>query len=133
MEKDPEILGVRVDPTSYEMATSQVLFWAQKQESRYVCVANVHMIMEAYDAPDFKDIVNAADLVTPDGMPLVWMLRRMGYPQQERVYGPDLTLEVIAAAALFSFQASLAVGRFDEDFVSYFEDVDLGFRLRYAL
>ena len=89
--------------------------------------------MEAYDSPDFKDIVNAADLVTPDGMPLVWMLRRLGYPQQTRVYGPDLTLEVIAAATLSSLEASLAVGRFDEDFVSYFEDVDLGFRLRYAL
>lgn len=93
------ILGMRVDPLSYEEATEKVLTWAVAGESRYVCVANVHMTMEAYDAPDFCRIVNAADLVTPDGMPLVWMLRRLGVPDQERVYGPELTLRVCEAAA----------------------------------
>ena len=55
--------------------------------------------MEAYDAPGFNEIVNAADLVTPDGMPLVWTLRRLGHPEQERVYGPVLTLHVLDMAA----------------------------------
>lgn len=90
---------MRVDATSYEDATQRVLAWGRAGESRYVCVANVHMTMEAYDAPDFRQIVNAADLVTPDGMPLVWMLRRLGVPDQERVYGPELTLRVCEAAA----------------------------------
>jgi N-acetylglucosaminyldiphosphoundecaprenol N-acetyl-beta-D-mannosaminyltransferase len=44
-------------------------------------------------------MVNAADLVVPDGVPLVWMMRRLGFPQQERVYGPDLTLRILEAAA----------------------------------
>jgi len=95
----PQILGMRVDPTSYEEATRKVLAWAGAGESRYVCVANVHMVMEAHDDPGFKALVNAADLVTPDGMPLVWMLRRLGYPHQERVYGPELTLRVCEEAA----------------------------------
>lgn len=93
------ILGTRVDPLSYESATAQIMGWAQSGESRYICVANVHMVMEACDGPDFRELVNAADLVTPDGMPLVWMLRRLGYPRQGRVYGPDLTRYVIAQAA----------------------------------
>jgi N-acetylglucosaminyldiphosphoundecaprenol N-acetyl-beta-D-mannosaminyltransferase len=87
----PRILGMRVDPTSYEEATEKVLAWAAAGESRYVCVANVHMVMEAHDDPSFRALVNAADLVTPDGMPLVWMLRKLGHPHQERVYGPELT------------------------------------------
>jgi len=95
----PQILGMRVDPTSYEEATRKVLAWAGAGESRYVCVASVHMVMEAHDDPGFKALVNAADLVTPDGMPLVWMLRRLGYPQQERVYGPELMLRVCERAA----------------------------------
>jgi N-acetylglucosaminyldiphosphoundecaprenol N-acetyl-beta-D-mannosaminyltransferase len=99
MPFEPRILGVRVDPTSYEEATSKIISWAQSRESRLVCVANVHMIMEAHDSRTFKDLVNAADLITPDGMPLVWILRRFGYPQQERVYGPDLTLRVVDRAA----------------------------------
>ena len=37
-----------------------------------------------------------------------------------------------AAAALYRRDAFLAVGGFDEDFFCYFEDVDLGFRLRLA-
>lgn len=94
-----QILGTRVDPTSYAAATAKVLDWAKKRESRYVCVANVHMVMESYDAPAFQKLVNAADLVTPDGMPLVWALRRMGYPNQSRVYGPDLMIKVIERAA----------------------------------
>lgn len=95
----PTVLGMRVDPTSYRAATEHILTWAQAGESRYVCVANVHMVMEAYDHPDFRAIVNAADLVVPDGMPLVWMLRRMGFPGQERVSGPDLVLHLAKMAA----------------------------------
>ena len=45
-----KILGSRVDPTSYEQAVQQVITWARDHESRYVCVANVHVIMEAYDS-----------------------------------------------------------------------------------
>ncbi len=97
--KSGHILGLRVDATSYESASSQILDWAENGETRYVCVANVHMVMEAYDDPCFREIVNSADLVTPDGMPLVWMLRGLGFPRQERVYGPTLTLAVVRKAA----------------------------------
>ncbi len=93
------ILDMRVDATSYAHANEQIVAWAKAGESRYVCVANVHMVMEAYDHPDFRALVNAADLVTPDGMPLVWMLRRLGVKNQERVYGPELTLRIAQAAA----------------------------------
>jgi N-acetylglucosaminyldiphosphoundecaprenol N-acetyl-beta-D-mannosaminyltransferase len=48
------------------------------------------MVMEAFDAPDFQRSVNAADMVTPDGVPLVWALRALGLPQTRRVYGPTL-------------------------------------------
>jgi N-acetylglucosaminyldiphosphoundecaprenol N-acetyl-beta-D-mannosaminyltransferase len=90
---------MRVDATSYADATRRILDWARRRESRYVCAANVHMTMEAYDSPEFRDVVNAADLVTPDGVPLVWVLRRLGLWRQTRVYGPDLMLAVCDAAA----------------------------------
>lgn len=90
---------MRVDDANYASAALQIETWAQKAESRFVCIANVHMVMQAYDDPEFRAVVNSADLVTPDGMPLVWMLRRLGHPGQARVYGPDLTLHVLEAAA----------------------------------
>lgn len=94
-----KILGSRVDPTSYSEATTQVLTWTSEFIGRYICVANVHMIMEAFDSPEFQSIVNQADLVTPDGMPLVWSLRAIGFLNQQRVYGPDLTLCIARAAS----------------------------------
>jgi N-acetylglucosaminyldiphosphoundecaprenol N-acetyl-beta-D-mannosaminyltransferase len=94
----PSILGMRVDPTSYRAASEQVCAWAASGESRYVCVATVNNVMEAWDAPGFQDVMNGADLVTPDGMPLVWGLRRLGHPDASRVYGPDLTPIVLALA-----------------------------------
>lgn len=92
------VLGMRVDATSNEGAAAQVAAWAREGRPRYVCVANVHMTMEAFDAPAFRRIVNGADLVTPDGMPLVWVLRLLGAAKQQRVYGPDLVLHVCASA-----------------------------------
>lgn len=92
------ILGMRVDASSYEDATNRVMTWARARESRYVCVSTVHMVMEAFDDPEFQSIVNGADLVTSDGMPLVWGLRMLGVKQATRVYGPDLTPYLCARA-----------------------------------
>jgi N-acetylglucosaminyldiphosphoundecaprenol N-acetyl-beta-D-mannosaminyltransferase len=100
------ILGVTVHATSYTDATQRILSWARTSQSRYVCVCNVHMIMEARDDPPFREIVNGADLVTPDGMPLVWALRLMAVPEATRVYGPDLMLALCAAAE----QSAIPVG-----------------------
>jgi N-acetylglucosaminyldiphosphoundecaprenol N-acetyl-beta-D-mannosaminyltransferase len=64
------------------------------------------MVMEGYDAPDFRRDVNSAMLVVPDGVPLVWAMRLLGFPAQERVYGPELMLRVTAAAG----EAGIGVG-----------------------
>ena len=93
------ILGIRVHATSYAHTTALVLDWARLRSSRYVCVATVSQVMEAYDSADFVRVMNEADLVTPDGMPLVWGLRRLGHSGATRVYGPDLTPVVLQAAA----------------------------------
>jgi N-acetylglucosaminyldiphosphoundecaprenol N-acetyl-beta-D-mannosaminyltransferase len=76
-----------------------VLDWASRRESRVVYCSNTHSVIEAKDDPAFRDALNAADLNTPDGVPTVWSLRMLGIPDAERVYGPDLTLHVLRAAA----------------------------------
>ncbi len=106
--RDCFILGTRVDASSYSRATEQFIGWARAGESRYVCVANVHMIMEACDDPAFQSIVNGADFVTADGVPLVWVQRILGFGDAERVYGPDLTPYLCTAAA----QADIPVAFF---------------------
>jgi N-acetylglucosaminyldiphosphoundecaprenol N-acetyl-beta-D-mannosaminyltransferase len=93
-----DILGVRVHATSYVDATARIVRWAEHGASRYVCCANVHVVMEAQDSPSFAKVLRSAALVTPDGMPLVWFARGLGLAQP-RVYGPDLMLHVCASAA----------------------------------
>ena len=94
-----DILNMHVDVTSYPEATQRVVHWANQGAARYVCAANVHMVMESHDDPVFNRIVNNADMVTPDGVPLVWALKLLGVSQASRVYGPDLTLHVCKMAA----------------------------------
>jgi hypothetical protein len=48
VQRMPPVLGTRVDPTSYGAATQQGLGWARRGESRYVCMATVHSVMEAW-------------------------------------------------------------------------------------
>lgn len=99
---------MRVDGTSYQDAAARIVAWAREPRPHYVAAANVHMVMETVDDDRFRAIVNAADLVTPDGMPLVWLLRRSGVTDATRVYGPTLTMHVCGAAA----EAGLPVGFF---------------------
>ena len=118
------ILGVRTDATSYEGVTQRVLKWAGKGASRYVCVTSVHGVIEAYDDPTFRAVLNGADLVTPDGMPLVWGLRLLGIETATRVYGPNLTLHVCRAAAEAGVPIALYGGTPDslQQFGSFLEE-----------
>lgn len=100
------ILGMRVHATTYDDAVSRISNWARARESRYVCEAPVHMVMESYDCPEYQKCINGADLVTPGGMPIVWLMRRLGVQNQPRVYGPLLTLHLCEYAA----KAGIRVG-----------------------
>jgi N-acetylglucosaminyldiphosphoundecaprenol N-acetyl-beta-D-mannosaminyltransferase len=94
-----DILGMRVDGTSYRDAADRICSWARAGESKYVCVAAVNNVIHAHDHDEFRRHMNGADLVTPDGMPLVWGLRLLGVDDATRVYGPNLTQAVCRQAA----------------------------------
>jgi N-acetylglucosaminyldiphosphoundecaprenol N-acetyl-beta-D-mannosaminyltransferase len=65
----------------------------------YVCFSTVHMVMEAFDHPDYAEKVNAADMVVPDGMPLVWMQRLQGRKDAARTRANDMMVRLLAEAA----------------------------------
>lgn len=86
------ILGVGVSAIDTSIALNVVDEWISRNESHYVCVTGVHGIMESYRKETVREIHNAAGLVVPDGMPLVWLSRLKGFHHVARVYGPDLML-----------------------------------------
>jgi N-acetylglucosaminyldiphosphoundecaprenol N-acetyl-beta-D-mannosaminyltransferase len=92
------VIGTTLSTTSYSAATAAIMSWARAGENRYVCVATVQTLMEAHDSAEFSEVIRGADMVTPDGMPLVWMLRMKGHREQTRVYGPTLMLRLLEAA-----------------------------------
>ena len=90
------ILGVQVSAINMGLALSQIGTWVAERRARYVCVAPAHSIMECVNDPSLLPVFNEADLVTPDGMAVVWLLRLKGHREVRRVYGPDLLLAVCA-------------------------------------
>jgi N-acetylglucosaminyldiphosphoundecaprenol N-acetyl-beta-D-mannosaminyltransferase len=85
-----EILGVRV----HAVTMAETLAWVETavaaREPRQVCTANPEFIMRARHDPEFRAVLNHADLVLPDGIGLLWAARRVGGRLPERVAGSDL-------------------------------------------
>ena len=92
------VLGMRVDATTYAETADAVIERAETGAGGMVCIATAHMAIECLDDPTLRRAVNSADRVTPDGMSLVWALRRLGVDAATRVYGPSL-LPILCARA----------------------------------
>jgi hypothetical protein len=98
------IISVGISKTSYAEVVELCRGWISERAAngngpaRYICVTSAHGIILAKDDPSFAEILNAADIATPDGMPVVWALRSFGSIGQQRVYGPTLMLELCRGA-----------------------------------
>jgi N-acetylglucosaminyldiphosphoundecaprenol N-acetyl-beta-D-mannosaminyltransferase len=82
---------------AWDEAIERVISWGTSHTSRYVCVCNVHSVVTATRDAGFKRALMDADLATCDGAPIAWMMRRLGYPEQERIAGPDLMWRYLRA------------------------------------
>jgi N-acetylglucosaminyldiphosphoundecaprenol N-acetyl-beta-D-mannosaminyltransferase len=87
-----DVIGFPVTAVPFNGQIDLILKWANRRISKVVCVANVHMLMEAHKNPKFAAVLGNADMVTPDGMPLVWLMNLLGVWHQDRVAGMDILL-----------------------------------------
>jgi N-acetylglucosaminyldiphosphoundecaprenol N-acetyl-beta-D-mannosaminyltransferase len=90
-------LGVGISVLTLDSAVRAVLASLEKGEQGYVTVTGVHGVSECQTDPELKRIHNESLLSTPDGMPLTWLgrLRGVGPEKMDRVYGPDLMLQLM--------------------------------------
>lgn len=86
------VLGVGVSPVNLPLALRIIDRWIAEGEHQYVCITGVHGVMESQADDELRRIHNGAGMVTPDGMPLVWLSHLAGQREVDRVYGPDLML-----------------------------------------
>lgn len=88
------VLGVGISAIDMDDALRLSDALIQTEEKGYVCVTNVHSVMEAQSDPAFRRILNRSLMTTPDGVPMVWIGRLRGLAGMRRVYGPDFMLDM---------------------------------------
>jgi exopolysaccharide biosynthesis WecB/TagA/CpsF family protein len=88
-----DVLGVPVNATQIPEVIEAMKQWiGEHNHCHAIAVTGMHGVMEAQHDRAFKDVLNAADVVVPDGMPLVWLGRLRGHRLRRRVYGPELMM-----------------------------------------
>ena len=107
--KTLSVLGTPIDAISWLDALATIAVWATNRESRVVCICNVHSVVTASQDAEFGRVVNAADMATPDGAPVAWMLRRLGHIEQQRINGPDLMWRYCDASQGMDRRAALVM------------------------
>lgn len=95
------VIGLPIAVTDYTGAVSWILEKASLADKAYaVEAANTHVAALARHDPDFGKTMSSFDLITPDGMPLVWSINAQLPPAEkltDRVYGPTLMLKTFKA------------------------------------
>ncbi len=98
------VLGVGVCAINMDMALETIEHWISDKKSNYITVTGVHGVIESQFDEGLRRIHNEAGMVTPDGMPMVWLGRFGGFEFMRRVYGPDLMLAVFEKSQSAGFR-----------------------------
>ncbi|KJS14539.1 MAG: N-acetylmannosaminyltransferase [Peptococcaceae bacterium BRH_c4b] len=93
------LLGAGIDRLSIEECTYRIGEFIEQGAPRFVVTLNPELLYQAQFYSELLDMVNQADLVTPDGVGIVWACRVKGEPVPGRVTGIDLMLGLLERAA----------------------------------
>ena len=99
MNKKLNILGVNVNTYNMAEATDFLVSALDKDSMTKVYTPNSEIILHAYKNESYKDVLSRGDLITPDGIGVVYASKILGYPLPERVSGFDLANELLRASA----------------------------------
>jgi N-acetylglucosaminyldiphosphoundecaprenol N-acetyl-beta-D-mannosaminyltransferase len=94
-----DILGCLVDRVTMHEALTRIEGFLAQGAPRQVITLNAEIIVAAQTQPALREVINRADLVTPDGAGVVWAARQLGKGVPERVTGIDLTQALAHRAA----------------------------------
>ena len=85
-----DILGVNFDNVNMQEAVGKCKEFIASDTGHLVVTPNPEIVMRAKDNPEFKEIINNASLVIPDGIGIIKAGNILGTPLKERVAGYDL-------------------------------------------
>ncbi|AKD05712.1 glycosyl transferase [Pontibacter korlensis] len=98
MKEKCQVLGSLISAGSFNDFVNQVFWLTDHKDSSYVCFANVHMLMEAKQDKEFQELLNSADIASPDGGPLSKLMKLLYGKHQDRVPGMDLMPRLLQEA-----------------------------------
>lgn len=87
------VIDAPIDQITWNDAVQKLSLWGEQHQSRIVCICNAHSIITAKQDPEFNHVLNHADMSTPDGAPVAWMIKKVSGQLQDRINGPDLMLK----------------------------------------
>jgi len=94
------ILGVCVDKLSIEEASDRIINYLENGEKKKcVFTPNSEIIMVAYKDKGFCDVLNDADILTADGIGVVYASKILSNPIKSRAAGYDTACRVLEKAA----------------------------------
>ncbi len=105
-----KVLNIPIYQKGYKNILYKIKRSVDYHKKIYICVAATHLIMECQKNNNLLVGVQKADVVTPDGMPLVWLSKLYGNKNASRIYGPNLTLMVCKLAQRYRFKIFLLGG-----------------------
>lgn len=105
------VVSLRVNVSDYDASIRRIVSMTREGRGGYVCMSTVHMVMEGYDSPEFGEKVNGANLVLPDGMPLVWMQKLQGARNADRVRANELMIRLFRYSEKHGLRIGLYGGR----------------------
>lgn len=104
------VITMDTDVTLLQDAVDCILGLGKLNNGSYVCLSNVHMCMETFDDTLFREVVNKADFVLPDGKPIAIAQRLLGAKNGEQIRGQDIMRAVCAASVPLKLKIGLYGG-----------------------
>lgn len=89
------ILKTNINVTSMEDTLDYIMKYRKELSGDYICVSNVHTTVMAFRDEEYRKVQNSGAMALPDGKPLSLVSRLRGYPEAQRVPGPDLMPEIM--------------------------------------
>ena len=93
-----KILGVRINNVSMDEAEQKVWEFFESDKNHSVFTPNPEFVYRAYHDADFREKLNSADLIIPDGIGLIYAAKILGTPLKRRVPGFELCCRIIEKA-----------------------------------
>lgn len=90
MRYQVNLLGTWIDKIDLAEACEHIVGFIREGTAHQIVTVNVDFLRLSARDTAFRQLINSADLVVADGMPLVWASRLLAEPLPERITGVEL-------------------------------------------